>query len=783
MPARALLALAAAVRARAAVPNWQSWAWMDYNSSEPCHIDDPHHCYGNGNCTADGLCLCDIGWRGAYCSQLDLLPARRGAHGLPLSTAMPTWGGSAAWDGARWHFVTGAKLFNLTLTPPAYGEWNSVGHIEAPGLDQWGRTPPYNQTALVHGGDPFDGTYPWSFTTTKDPYAEPEDNYGPSYLVRMLSTGTDPAGPYAIAEVMHKAFRADFKRRHGDGDGDPLYMLTIGTVLGEATGRGMLIMRSVSGNVTGPWTKQVVYNFEDNGHGSNFSAWDCDVKDPSFAIHANGTTVIAYRAVCCDPCGDHTERIGLLVADSWEGPYTRIGEPIFDDSEDLFMWITERGTHMIFHSQNTDHGTIRGEGSTYGADHKKKRGGYAFSADGVVRWSKSDWELFPAEIAWDDGTTQFLLKQQRPSLVFDPFTSRPTHLVTGVDSVFDPCCSWYIYGSAWTLVQPLVTACAAGTIPDGASGGACIECTAADIGCGRCEQATTKYGACVCATCAVGWRGDSCEERELQCLTGVDGAALDAATDAGFSSRHHCDGGRTEDRVTLIATAQAPSLEACAAACDAYVRRWNQLGCCYSFQGASKTCQFTPGASITVNNGALRYAAQCVRPNATTISVDTCLPPPSPPPPALPLPHSPPSSPSLPPPPAVPPSTPPPMDGAITCTTHLAAELASPPLVANAMTWAYVDIAPLSAIELQLLADVVICASLYHDGGVGNAANLRARMSSGGAYSSAEIAFLFDRPAAGGETNLTAACWSDMAAAPLPRRRPSAMDRFSRWTI
>ena len=99
------------------------------------------------------------------------------------------------------------------------------------------------------------------------------------------------------------------------------------------------------------------------------------------------------------------------------------------------------------------------------------------------------------------------------------------------------------------------------------------------------------------------------------------------------------------------------------------------------------------------------------------------------------------------------------MDGAITCTTHLAAELASPPLVANAMTWAYVDIAPLSAIELQLLADVVICASLYHDGGVGNAANLRARMSSGGAYSSAEIAFLFDRPAAGGETNLPRSSW------------------------
>ena len=90
------------------------------------------------------------------------------------------------------------------------------------------------------------------------------------------------------------------------------------------------------------------------------------------------------------------------------------------------MWIDATGTHMIMHSQLTDHGTVRGPSE--GADHKKKRGGYAFSADGLVRWSLSTWELFPSEIYWSNGTTQQLLKQQRPSLIFDPVTSqvRPT---------------------------------------------------------------------------------------------------------------------------------------------------------------------------------------------------------------------------------------------------------------------------------------------------------------------------------------------------------------------
>ena len=76
----------------------------------------------------------------------------------------------------------------------------------------------------------------------------------------------------------------------------------------------MLIKLSQSGSVHGPWLERVVYDFDANGHGQAHDAnqWDCDVKDPSFVVHSDGRTVIAYRATCCD-CGDHTERIGLLA--------------------------------------------------------------------------------------------------------------------------------------------------------------------------------------------------------------------------------------------------------------------------------------------------------------------------------------------------------------------------------------------------------------------------------------------------------------------------------------
>ena len=275
-----------------AAATWQQWAWFDYPSTTLCDAADPHHCFGNGDCVA-GTCQCEIGWRGAYCSQLDLLPAKRAAHGLPLNSWMPTWGGSAAFDhdAGRWHFLTGAKLFNVSLTKPAYSEWDSGVHSPAPAPDTfWGRSPPYNASAASHGGDPFGGAYPWEFTTTIDPYdpsAHP-DLYGRAYLVRMTSSGADPAGPYSMAAVEQRAFRADWKRRYGaTATTDPLFLLTIGTV-GEAGPYGMLIKYSASGSPLGPWDERVVYEFETNGHGAshNGSQWDCDVKDPSFVVHA-----------------------------------------------------------------------------------------------------------------------------------------------------------------------------------------------------------------------------------------------------------------------------------------------------------------------------------------------------------------------------------------------------------------------------------------------------------------------------------------------------------------
>ena len=118
----------------------------------------------------------------------------------------------------------------------------------------------------------------------------------------MRSVGPDAAGPYELEHIEHRGFRADMKRPFG-ATGGPLYLLTVGRATEPSTGNlfggsGFLMMRSASGRASGPWEERLVYEFAANGHGSNGSAWDCDVKDPSFVIHANGTVVIASGGAC-----------------------------------------------------------------------------------------------------------------------------------------------------------------------------------------------------------------------------------------------------------------------------------------------------------------------------------------------------------------------------------------------------------------------------------------------------------------------------------------------------
>jgi len=706
------------------VPNWQSWAALDDPSTKQCDAVDAglgiRECYGNGDCIC-GTCVCRVGWRGPYCSQLDLLPADKGAPGLPMNSTHPSWGGAAVQEGGRWYFLSGTKI----MKDPA-NNFDVATH--------WGRTPAYDPSGVFPYG-PYGGSHPWEYDVdpAKNPFKSgpgqgnfksingSRDLYeATAWLSLYESTGADAAGPYTESvSKMFKAFRADLKT---DVSGSLLML--------SNAGGGFTVLESRTGQIAGPWfdgtgsqidelwmngkpghlpttstrMPKPVYKFIDNGHcslriltpgsqpvyavtangatractQSELDKWNCKLADPALLVLSSGKTIIAYRGTKCNST-DHKERIGLLVSDSgWQGPYDKVVDPILEDHEvqaggleDLFMWASSRGVHMVVHSQATDH-SYDASLHRSGFHHKKKRGAYLFSRDGVNDWALSDWELFPSEIRWSDDTTQFLLKQQRPSIIFDT-VGNPTHLITGVDYLYDPCCDWYGFGSAWTLVQPVVTDCRAGQVKD--LSGACTRCSASTSEYnGRCETATTKYGECVCAECKDGWSGDLCDCKAeatifggncgsallkfdhcvctacqngytgdrcqiapclatnsefngncatagmqigqcvcTACTGGYSGNLCDVPppiTCATFTARKQCQDLGDSDHVRLGGAAVISG--SCLQECQATARAADREGCCFQNR-ARDVCRFYPGQQIVDTNRDFKDGAICER--------------------------------------------------------------------------------------------------------------------------------------------------------------------------
>jgi len=558
----------------------------------------------------------------------------------------PTWGGSAVFTGGRWEFITGSKLVlpaHAGLDPYTHWGRNPAYNKAAADLgeDPFGGSHPW-EFSVDATVDPFPTPPHTKIESSRDVF-QPK-----AWLSLYRSDGSDAAGPYTeVVSKWFKAFRADLKVDpitnallclSNAGGGFTIIQSTSGSIDGpwtDFTGTALDpawtgVTQGVEPTPSTPMPKPV-YTFSKNGHchkathgvlagkyvtrdaiisqyrectTAEKAAWNCHLADPALLVHSDGKAVIAYRGTKCESADghvDHTERLGLLVSSAsngWKGPYTKLATPVFQDHEvqnggleDLFMWVDSRGTHLVVHSQAQDHALDPSlDRATF--FHKKKRGAYAFSADGVQRWSLSDWELFPSEIRWDDGTTQFLLKQQRPSLIFDPVTKRPTHLITGVDFIFDDCCDWYGHGSGWTLVQPLST-CPAGQILQGSSCAQC-EATSSDYS-GRCDKATSKYGSCVCAACRDGYSGDQCETAP---------AATYETRCQALQASHMCeDMGGTAKWIGRTQVGDGTCLQEC----EAMGQSEGTAGCCFQYRdpanpsAAPSNCRFFPGQQAVPN--------------------------------------------------------------------------------------------------------------------------------------------------------------------------------------
>lgn len=383
----------------------------------------------------DRMCRCDAGWRGASCSELDLVPASPVAFGHQ-DTQQPTWGGTAIFEADRWHMIVGAlaepKTDNAT-------EWKD--------------------------------DYPCN-----------------SKILRLVSSGLDPAGPYSVADIF--ANRSSWEPMLARAPNGSLVAMFFGNqsnpapvgspecVGGTASSLSHTTYITVSsGSVFGPWSPpQMVRGMENRVDGTVLVAgrgrvtkdpcsWRCANGNPGPAFHPNGTLFALMRSNSCLADCKKGEHISLWRADAgWDDEWTLVSdEPVLgwgnasettcDQSEktrdectlleDPYLWIDERGWHMLAHYQNN-------------REVHKTRGAYAWSLDGLS-WTletlprngtSSAWEM---DLAWPNGTRTALARRQRSSLVWDS-KGRPTHVINGADFWNDMGTHW---GTGMTLVQPL----------------------------------------------------------------------------------------------------------------------------------------------------------------------------------------------------------------------------------------------------------------------------------------------------------------------------------------
>jgi hypothetical protein len=141
------------------------------------------------------------------------------------------------------------------------------------------------------------------------------------------------------------------------------------------------------------------------------------VDNPSAYFFPNGSVIVLFRSYTTEyPL--YYSVIGIARAASWRGPYKIDPKPILTlFQEDPFVWYQHEtySYHALFHNM----------GGCFDL------GCHAYSRD-TYTWHLSLEPAYGHVVHFDDGTQIRMKRRERPQLVFDAKTGRPTHLINGV---------------------------------------------------------------------------------------------------------------------------------------------------------------------------------------------------------------------------------------------------------------------------------------------------------------------------------------------------------------
>lgn len=396
-----------------------AWTWFVqsqltkervYNAPGTCESE--LDCVLNGDCI-NGRCVCDPGFTGPNCYQLDVMPSNDPDIEGFRHPDYPAWGGRSIYDKGKWHWV-GTYIVNacdLWSYPTNSAFMRAeADHPMGPFEFKQQLLPPFFHGAHVTRG--FNGEF----------HIFGDGRIMPSRTVQN-NCHYNRRGLRASEETFD--FESDIAPEPsslGRDLQDDLYPL--------ANSPNDVHIVATSDSLEGPWDMDIHYidELKTRNPRSAKRRWNCNMTNLAPVLEGDSTVVLAYRSkACMSPrqlkCGKSCQHIGIARSTNGvKGPYELREQeiPELTGNEDPFMWKTERGYFLIMHGK-TQCGGRQSDTNTCGT--------LAYSED-TFTWYLSPMPAYVGDVFFTEeaqaervrrgmSPQETLLLRHRPKITFD----------------------------------------------------------------------------------------------------------------------------------------------------------------------------------------------------------------------------------------------------------------------------------------------------------------------------------------------------------------------------